>query len=70
MLGSSIYLVGREVKTGEYVERAMPCAMCKRLIINAGIENVYIRDTKDDYRIVPVQEWIDNDDSLEGSFGY
>jgi dCMP deaminase len=44
--------------------------MCKRLIINAGISRVIIRDTATEYRIVDVQEWIDDDDSLSGIFGY
>ena len=46
MIGSSMYLVGKEVSTGEYIENANSCSMCKRMIINAGIETVYIRDTK------------------------
>lgn len=42
--------------------------MCRRLIINAGIERVVIRDTKTDYRVVDVQkEWVDVDDSLPNS---
>ena len=40
------------------------------MIINAGIERVYIRDSKDEYRAIEVQEWIDQDESLEGVFGY
>ena len=40
------------------------------MIINAGIEKVYIRDTRNEYRMVLVQDWIDNDESLEGVFGY
>ncbi len=70
LLGSSLYLVGKEVRTGEYVKNAMPCSMCKRLIINAGIKEVYVRDTKDDYRLIDVNEWVENDESLEGVFGY
>ena len=46
------------------------CAMCKRHIINAGISTVIIRDTKDDYRIISVRDWIITDDSLTGEFGY
>jgi len=38
--------------------------MCKRLIINAGIKEVIVRDTKDEYRIVNVGKWISQDDSL------
>ncbi|MCK9351034.1 MAG: cytidine deaminase [Clostridiaceae bacterium] len=70
MLGSSLYLVGKEVATGEYVENASSCAMCKRLVINAGIERVYVRDSKDNYRVIEVKDWIENDESLDGSYGY
>ena len=44
--------------------------MCKRTIINAGIEKVVIRDSEDSYRVINVQEYIENDDSLSGEFGY
>lgn len=40
------------------------------MIINAGIETVYIRDDEDHYRVVQVQNWIDEDESLDGTFGY
>ena len=70
MLGSTLYLVGIECDTGEYVENASSCSMCKRLIINAGIQNVIIRDNKDDYRIIHVQKWIEEDESLDGMRGY
>lgn len=71
MLNSSLYLSGIDLKDdGNYVKNANPCSMCKRLIINAGIEQVFIRDDKDHYRRVAVQEWIDNDESLTGEFGY
>ncbi len=70
MLDSTLYLVGREVNTGELVRDATSCTMCKRLIINAGIKSVVIRDTKDLFRVIQVQEWIDNDDSLSDIMGY
>lgn len=70
MIGSSLYLVGTEVSTGELIKNSCSCSMCKRLIINAGIETVYIRDTKNDYRRIPVQDWIDQDDSVRGDYGY
>ena len=44
--------------------------MCKRMIINAGIEKVVIRNNKTDYEELDVKEWIENDESLEGVFGY
>ena len=70
MIGSALYLVGVEADTGEYVKNSCSCSMCKRQIINAGIETVYIRDTEDDYRVIPVRQWIDDDESLEGTLGY
>jgi len=70
MLGSSLYLVGKEVTTGEYIKNSNCCGMCKRQVINAGIEYVYIRDTKDEYRKITVEDWITDDESLEGVMGY
>ncbi|WP_291562700.1 MULTISPECIES: deoxycytidylate deaminase [unclassified Clostridium] len=70
MIGSTLYLVGKEQSTGNLVENASPCALCKRFIINAGIEKVIIRDSKTDYREVYVNKWIENDDSLTEEEGY
>ena len=70
MIGSTLYLSGREVATGQYVKNSNSCSMCKKMIINAGIEKVVIRDTEEDYREILVHEWIDHDDSLEGVRGY
>ena len=70
-IDSTLYLVGKNYSDNEYVSNARPCAMCKRLIINAGIKEVIIRNTKDDYTIIDVQkEFIDNDETLEGVMGY
>ena len=44
--------------------------MCKRQVINAGIARVVVRDDKENFRVIDVEEWIENDDSLSGSFGY
>lgn len=70
MIGSILYLVGREVETGELVSDASSCAMCKRMIINAGIELVVVRDTKDEYKIIEVNDWIENDETLSEETGY
>ncbi|MBR5543423.1 MAG: cytidine deaminase [Oscillospiraceae bacterium] len=67
MIGATLYLVGRDMKTGELVENASSCAMCKRLIINAGIERVVIRNTPTEYTITLVSDWVKNDDSLDDS---
>ncbi len=70
MIGATLYLAGREVRTGEYVSDPAPCSMCKRLIINAGIAQVIARRNKTEYSVTDVREWIDNDESLAGKFGY
>ena len=70
MLGSSLYLVGIDMSTGDYVKNANSCSMCKRMVINAGIEKIYIRDSKNEYRVVEVNDWVENDESLDGVFGY
>lgn len=70
MIGATLYMVGKDVQTGEYVKNAMPCSMCKRVIINSGIEKIVIRDTKEKYRVIEVKELIENDESLEGVKGY
>ena len=69
MLGSSLYLVGKEID-GSYVQEASCCSMCKRMVINAGISQVIIRDNQTKYRTIPVADWVIHDDSMEGILGY
>ena len=70
IIDSTLYLVGKELSSKEYVKNAMPCMFCKRFIINAGIKKIVVRNTRTDYTIVDVENFIENDDSLEGVFGY
>lgn len=70
MIGSTMYLVGKEEKDLSYVKNASPCSLCKRFIINSGITSVVIRDTKKDFRICQVEEWVENDDSLSDTCEY
>ena len=71
MIGSTLYLVGRDMKSGELINNASSCAMCKRMIINAGTERVVVRNTPTDYTITLVSDLIKNDDSLDDSIlGY
>jgi len=70
MIGSTLYLVGKESNSGNYVESANSCAMCKKLVINAGIEKVVIRDDATAYRVIHVCDWVYYDESLENHFGY
>ena len=70
MLGADLYLVGTEVDTGDYIENAVCCSMCKRMVINAGIARVIIRDSKERYRVIDVNDWVADDESLRGVLGY
>lgn len=71
MIGASLYLVGRDAVTGELVEAANSCSMCKRLIINSGISSVVIRNTQDSYTVIDVmRQWVEKDESVSGLTGY
>ncbi len=71
MIGATLYLSGRNVADGRYVENAMCCSMCKRMVINAGISTVVVRVDDEHYRTVDVQaEWVAQDESLDGVMGY
>ena len=70
MLGATLYQTCVSPEDGSIVGNICSCMMCKRMVINAGITTVIFRDTKDDFHIVNVQDWIDDDDSLSGKFGY
>ncbi|NLL46744.1 MAG: cytidine deaminase [Clostridiales bacterium] len=64
MIGSTLYLSGRDVKTGKYLSDTTPCTMCRRLIINAGIRRVVCRTGAQEYTMTNVRDWIFNDDSV------
>ena len=70
MIGATLYLAGVDARTGQLVPDACSCSMCKRQIINAGIDRVIIRNTPTDYTTIVVRDWVFNDDSLNGTFGY
>ena len=63
-LGATLYLAGREAKNGELLHDATSCSMCRRVIINAGIDRVVIRSGEREFRVVHVEDWVREDDSL------
>ena len=63
-LGATLYMACKNPATGELIAGSTSCAMCRRLIINAGIQRVVIRNTKTDYSVVHVEDWVREDDSL------
>jgi dCMP deaminase len=70
MIGATMYLVGREADSGSIIEDSSSCPMCKRVIINAGIDKVIIRDPDDKFRTIDVQTWVDQDDIVNLPCGY
>lgn len=70
MLGAALYMACVDPATGEVMGGTSSCAMCKRLVINAGIEHVIIRDTDSDYRVINVRDWITGDDTIVTELGY
>jgi len=70
MLGSTLYMCCTDPRDGSLVPDTCSCMMCKRLVINAGIVQVIVRNTDEDYTVFDVADWISDDDSLGGTFGY
>ena len=70
MQGATMYMCCTDPWTKDVVGSICSCAMCKRLIINAGIKEVVAREDKDNYTIYQVSDWVRNDDSRNVTFGY
>jgi len=64
MLGSTLYLAGRDARTGEYLKDTTSCSMCRRMIINAGISKVIARRGEDGVFVIDVNDWIEEDDTV------
>ena len=63
-MNATLYLVGRDAKTGEGLQDTTSCSMCRRMIINAGIEKVVARIGETEFTVTNVRDWIFEDDSL------
>lgn len=70
MLGATLYMCCTDPKSGTVMPGTCSCMMCKRLVLNAGIEKVIVRESSEDFTEYTVSDWIENDDSLDGSRGY
>lgn len=64
MVGSTLYLVGKDGRTGALLGDATSCAMCRRQVINAGISKVVIRKTKTEFDVVDVLDWVQQEDDV------
>ncbi len=70
MIGGTLYLVQYRTESGEYEKNPGCCQMCRKMIINSGIEKVIIRICENEYQTIEVSEWIEHDDLLEGKITY
>ena len=70
MLGATLYMTCIMPGDRSLVPGTNSCMMCKKQIINAGIETVVVRDTPTEYRVIRTADWIEDDDSLTGKLGY
>ena len=64
MVGATLYLVGKDARTGALLEDATSCAMCRRQVINAGIAKVVIRRTATEFQVVDVADWVGAEDDV------
>ena len=64
-IDATLYLAGRNAKTGDILSDTTPCSMCRRMIINAGITNVICRIGENEYTVTNVRDWVFNDDSMD-----
>ena len=62
MVGGTIYLGGRDAQTKELLSDATSCSMCRRLVINSGLERVVIRKSPTEFEVVNVSDWVAEDD--------
>lgn len=70
MIGSTLYLVGYRTENHDYENGAAPCLMCRKLIINSGIDKVIVRKNEKEYITFEVDDWKANDEFLEGKINY
>ena len=68
-LGATLYLAGRNAQTGELLHDTTCCSMCRRLVINAGISKVVVRNTETEYTVIPVSDWVEQDDTIPEDAG-
>ena len=64
MIGSTLYLAGRYSEDNSVHVKPECCSMCKRMIINAGIESVITMTNEGELVKYDVRDWIYNDESL------
>ena len=58
MIGATLYLVGVSPADGKVIQGAAACKICRRMIINAGIQRVVTKTSPTAYRTDKVSDWV------------
>ena len=72
LLNGSLYIYAENGKTGEKVN-AFPCYICKKMIINAGLDRIVCSTKEGDFQIFYVKDWVEEwkqGDILDGKHNY
>lgn len=69
-IGADLYLAGKYTQNDMLITDSEPCSLCKKLIINSGIIDVYIRKSRVEYKKIIVNGWLENEGLISGIEGY
>jgi len=59
LLGGNLYIYGEQRDTGEILS-AFPCYICKKMIINAGLNRVITSSKDKGFMVFTVDEWVND----------
>jgi dCMP deaminase len=66
-MGGTMYLMGVDMEDGQPLQAgAEPCRLCKRVIINAGLDKVVTRNGNGDVITHHVRDWVTHEDQDYG----
>lgn len=57
LLGGDLYLYGADAVTGEHID-ALPCFICKKMVINAGLTRIICSTKEGGIRIFQISDWV------------
>jgi dCMP deaminase len=72
LLGGTLYFYAENGKTGEKVD-AFPCYICKKMIINAGLDRIVCSKKDGGFQIFYVKDWVEEwkqGDILDDKYQY
>lgn len=57
LLGGDMFIYGRDPRTSREID-AFPCFICKKMIINAGLNRVICSTSSGSFQVFMVEDWI------------